>query len=117
MISELLPPRDDGYRYSNSDPVTGQAAWFDLRVRIEKCRPEEAGETAPMFERLSAPPGVGRTPGILRYGKSLKPPHSGRTGGFHREYIGNRAEVAETVPGIAPGPGNRSADDAEGGES
>ena len=35
VISELLPPREDGYRYANADPVTGQAAWFDLRVRIE----------------------------------------------------------------------------------
>ncbi|HWU52910.1 MAG TPA: molybdopterin oxidoreductase family protein, partial [Tahibacter sp.] len=36
VISELLPPREDGYRYANADPVTGQAAWFDLRVRIDK---------------------------------------------------------------------------------
>ncbi|GAA4221457.1 anaerobic selenocysteine-containing dehydrogenase [Sagittula marina] len=36
VIHELLPPRGDGLRWSNSDPVTGQAAWFDLRVRIEK---------------------------------------------------------------------------------
>jgi anaerobic selenocysteine-containing dehydrogenase len=36
VISELLPPRADGYRYANADPVTGQAAWFDLRVRIDK---------------------------------------------------------------------------------
>ena len=28
-------------RYSNSDPITGQAAWFDLRVRIRKAHPEE----------------------------------------------------------------------------
>jgi len=32
LIDELLPAREDGYRYSNSDPVTGQAAWFDLRA-------------------------------------------------------------------------------------
>ncbi|WP_095588534.1 molybdopterin oxidoreductase family protein [Actibacterium ureilyticum] len=36
LIHELLPPRGDGLRWSNSDPVTGQAAWFDLKVRIEK---------------------------------------------------------------------------------
>ena len=36
LISELLPEREGGYRYSNSDPVTGQAAWYDLRVRVEK---------------------------------------------------------------------------------
>ncbi|MFM2349933.1 MAG: hypothetical protein RIR04_899, partial [Pseudomonadota bacterium] len=41
LISELLPEKGDGMRYSNSDPVTGQAAWFDLRVRIEKVGPME----------------------------------------------------------------------------
>ena len=36
LISELLPPKDDGVRWGNCDPITGQAAWFDLRVNIEK---------------------------------------------------------------------------------
>jgi anaerobic selenocysteine-containing dehydrogenase len=44
LISELLPPRGDGHRWSNSDPVTGQAAWYDLRVRIEKAEPGAASE-------------------------------------------------------------------------
>jgi len=34
VIDDLLPARGDGYRYANADPVTGQAAWFDLKVRI-----------------------------------------------------------------------------------
>ncbi|MBS0558132.1 MAG: molybdopterin oxidoreductase family protein [Proteobacteria bacterium] len=34
VIDDLLPPRADGHRYANADPVTGQAAWFDLKVRI-----------------------------------------------------------------------------------
>ncbi|HET8942626.1 MAG TPA: molybdopterin oxidoreductase family protein [Rudaea sp.] len=33
-IDDLLPPCEDGHRYANADPVTGQAAWFDLRVRV-----------------------------------------------------------------------------------
>ena len=36
LIAELLPEQAGGYRFSNSDPVTGQAAWYDLKVRIEK---------------------------------------------------------------------------------
>ena len=36
LIAELLPEREGGYRFSNSDPITGQAAWYDLRVQIEK---------------------------------------------------------------------------------
>ena len=47
LISELLPGEG---RVSNSDPVTGQAAWFDLRVRIAKVGPRERAE--PVFEVL-----------------------------------------------------------------
>ncbi len=56
LIGELLPVRDGGYRYSNSDPVTGQAAWYDLRVRLEKCGSGEPAETSPRFEALGQPP-------------------------------------------------------------
>jgi len=44
----LLPPKGDGLRWANSDPVTGQAAWFDLRVKIEKSAiPNEARPVLP----------------------------------------------------------------------
>ena len=33
-------------RWSNSDPITGQAAWYDLRVRIEKVERAEAQRAA-----------------------------------------------------------------------
>ena len=67
LIAELLPAREGGYRFSNSDPITGQAAWYDLRVRLEKCGPEEARETAPRFEPLQLP---GAGPGTLRPGRA-----------------------------------------------
>ena len=35
LINELLPSERNSQDYANADPVTGQAAWFDLRVRIE----------------------------------------------------------------------------------
>jgi anaerobic selenocysteine-containing dehydrogenase len=60
LIGELLPEQPGGYRFSNSDPVTGQAAWYDLKVRVDKAAPEEAGETWPRFEPI-ADVGVGRT--------------------------------------------------------
>jgi anaerobic selenocysteine-containing dehydrogenase len=44
VIDDLMPPRGDGYRYTNADPVTGQAAWFDLRVRIYSAQTHEEGE-------------------------------------------------------------------------
>ena len=52
LITELLPEREGGYRFSNSDPITGQAAWYDLRVSIEKAAADEAHETSPRFEPL-----------------------------------------------------------------
>ncbi len=55
LIAELLPARADGYRYSNSDPVTGQAAWYDLRVDVKKCSHDEPPETAPRFEPTASP--------------------------------------------------------------
>jgi anaerobic selenocysteine-containing dehydrogenase len=69
-ISELLPPRD-GLRHGNCDPVTGQAAWYDLRVRLEKALPEEAGETAPLLEPIKPPPGLPTPQKVLRYGAGM----------------------------------------------
>lgn len=46
LISELLPEKGDGQRWSNSDPVTGQAAWFDLRVKVERVGPRTHAEPA-----------------------------------------------------------------------
>ncbi len=36
LIDESLRASDGSAGYANADPVTGQAAWFDLRVRIER---------------------------------------------------------------------------------
>jgi len=66
LINELLPPRADGMRWSNSDPVTGQAAWYDLRVRIEKV---EAGAVSePQFPTIAEPEPEPH-PAVLRYGQ------------------------------------------------
>jgi anaerobic selenocysteine-containing dehydrogenase len=67
LIAEQLPA-DGGYRYANADPVTGQAAWYDLRVRIDKAAPLEAGTSAPTFAPLAHPAGLRPPPEILRYG-------------------------------------------------
>ncbi|MQQ10340.1 molybdopterin-dependent oxidoreductase [Epibacterium sp. SM1979] len=63
LIHELLPPKGDGLRWSNSDPVTGQAAWFDLKVRIEKVDPPE--RSTPEFPPLISP--VGQGPKALKW--------------------------------------------------
>ncbi|HQW76854.1 MAG TPA: molybdopterin oxidoreductase family protein [Dokdonella sp.] len=38
LINELLPQDRNSPSCANADPLTGQAAWFDLRVRIERDR-------------------------------------------------------------------------------
>ena len=60
LIHELLPERRDGMRWSNSDPITGQAAWFDLRVRLEKAAPQ--AEASPSFPPLDPPAAGGGRP-------------------------------------------------------
>jgi sulfite dehydrogenase (quinone) subunit SoeA len=63
LISDLTPRGD----YANADPVTGQAAWFDLRVSI---RPAAgAGEVAPQLPPL-ADVHADDTP--LRYGARMR---------------------------------------------
>jgi hypothetical protein len=66
LISEWLPA-EGAAAQANVDPVTGQAAWYDLRVRIDKAKPEEAGLSAPAFAAFAHPPGLAPPPPILRY--------------------------------------------------
>jgi anaerobic selenocysteine-containing dehydrogenase len=71
LISELLPEKEGGYRYSNSDPITGQAAWFDLRVSIAKA--DAGGTTEPFFEPVGAST-QRASPTKLAYGAAFKEP-------------------------------------------
>ncbi|MET0027452.1 MAG: sulfite dehydrogenase subunit SoeA [Candidatus Thiodiazotropha sp.] len=57
VISEELPPCEAGDHMSNSDPVTGQAAWFDVRVRLYPAGPEEPQVTSPQFKPMKRLPG------------------------------------------------------------
>ncbi|MEH6835812.1 MULTISPECIES: molybdopterin oxidoreductase family protein [Falsihalocynthiibacter] len=57
LIHELLPPKGDGLRWANSDPVTGQAAWFDLKVRLKKNAPPQNAQ--PAFPPIKSPVGQG----------------------------------------------------------
>ncbi|WP_276202409.1 molybdopterin oxidoreductase family protein [Ruegeria marisrubri] len=60
LIHELLPPKGDGLRWANSDPITGQAAWFDLKVKIEKAaNPDDRAECEPVFDPIKSPVGTG----------------------------------------------------------
>ncbi|NOD49142.1 MULTISPECIES: molybdopterin oxidoreductase family protein [unclassified Ruegeria] len=59
LIHELLPAKGDGLRWANSDPITGQAAWFDLKVKLEKAAPPSDAESQPEFAPIKSPVGQG----------------------------------------------------------
>jgi sulfite dehydrogenase (quinone) subunit SoeA len=58
LIAEELPGDAGNTRISNSDPVTGQAGWYDVRVRIRAAEAEEPAETFPRFATMPALPGT-----------------------------------------------------------
>jgi anaerobic selenocysteine-containing dehydrogenase len=58
LIAEELPAQGSAGHLSNSDPVTGQAGWYDVRVRISKAAADELQETWPQFDEMAAAPGT-----------------------------------------------------------
>jgi anaerobic selenocysteine-containing dehydrogenase len=64
LIRELLPDDGTGQRTSNSDPITGQAAWFDLRVRLEKVSEQDVAQTLPRFPAQEPAPDSDPTPAM-----------------------------------------------------
>jgi anaerobic selenocysteine-containing dehydrogenase len=74
ISSELPDPRGGGRVMSNSDPVTGQAGWYDVRVRIRPVAPEEPAETFPQMPGLPAVPGVAAARRVVAYFAGRKSP-------------------------------------------
>ena len=66
LISELLPAAEGERDLSNSDPVTGQAAWYDLKVNVYPAAPGETGAW-PTFDTVKKLPHMSDTPSVLRY--------------------------------------------------
>ena len=65
IISDLLPEQPDGQRWANADPVTGQAAWYDLRVRIRRA---DGHGSSTVLTAQEMPPGMPEPEPVLRYG-------------------------------------------------
>ncbi|QTR45561.1 molybdopterin oxidoreductase family protein [Thiothrix litoralis] len=63
IIGEELPNQAEGEHISNSDPITGQAAWFDLRVKVYKAEKHEQGSTFPQFPTQPRYPGMAKPVG------------------------------------------------------
>ena len=61
-------------RVSNSDPITGQAGWYDVRVRLRAAAPDEAQESWPQALPMPDTPGALGTAGT---------PAAGATGARH----------------------------------
>lgn len=57
VISEELPG-PDGRRFSNSDPITGQAGWYDVRVRVYKAEDAAQAASFPQFDPVPPAPGT-----------------------------------------------------------
>ncbi len=82
LIAEELPATGNDERFSNSDPVTGQAGWYDVRVRIYKAGADEQRITSPQFQAIHPLPGMSaRNNSWLSYrvGKILHPKRGPQT--------------------------------------
>lgn len=66
LISELLPKDASFADITNSDPITGQAAWYDLCVKITPCESHESGSW-PKFDEVDCLPNVEQSPESLSY--------------------------------------------------
>jgi anaerobic selenocysteine-containing dehydrogenase len=62
VIADELPVRGSDARVSNSDPITGQAGWYDVRVRVVKADAAEPPRSEPQFEPLHRYPGMAERP-------------------------------------------------------
>ncbi|MBV8090633.1 MAG: molybdopterin-dependent oxidoreductase [Alphaproteobacteria bacterium] len=72
LISDLLRSGGD-YEFANADPITGQGAWYDLRVRIDRVAPGEVQSVVPSFRAIEGrPASLGRPPEIQRYGRDFR---------------------------------------------
>ncbi|MGV8923056.1 MAG: molybdopterin oxidoreductase family protein [Thermomonas sp.] len=66
LISDITPKGD----YANADPVTGQAAWFDLRVSIRKAAQQsDDAESQPQLPAVSQ---AEASDAPLRYGAAFR---------------------------------------------
>jgi hypothetical protein len=52
---------------ANADPLTGQAGWYDVRVRIYPAAADDPAITWPRADSVPAAPGTGAVPRVSVY--------------------------------------------------
>jgi len=62
LLSEELAVKGGSGHVSNSDPITGQAGWYDVRVRIYPAQADEPQQTWPIPEPMKPVPGMAERP-------------------------------------------------------
>lgn len=105
LIRDLLPLQKGGMRYSNSDPVTGQAAWYDLRVRVRPCT-EKVKQTSPLYKAMNSPLAKKSAATPSFDARARDQPMATKAATNIKEWIANRKENSANIDGIQPGTGN-----------
>ncbi|MBM3514331.1 MAG: formate dehydrogenase [Alphaproteobacteria bacterium] len=73
LLNHLIEDRLPGSgRLSNSDPITGQAAWFDLKVEVSRCDDQSDHAPTQNFSAQAKAPGTPPPVETLRYGENFK---------------------------------------------
>ncbi len=99
LIAEELPPGPEGEHLSNSDPITGQAGWYDVQVRVYKAE-EDEDFSWPQFPAQPTVPGEPSRPDTLAY-------HAARGGAanpaptpWHEQFADKLAPLTQPLQGI-----------------
>jgi len=72
LINHLISDRTPKGDYANADPVTGQAAWFDLRVRICKADADTTSDEIASKPQFATLPMGTADDKPLRYGAGMR---------------------------------------------
>jgi len=65
LITDELPADHGRATVSNSDPITGQAGWYDVRVRVLRDDDQASALSQPRFEPMTRYPGMAERPALL----------------------------------------------------
>ncbi len=65
LITDELPADHGSATVSNSDPITGQAGWYDVRVRVLRDDDQTSAQSQPRFEPMTRYPGMAERPALL----------------------------------------------------